>query len=133
MLLKIDLPLFIELPRKTKKNKRIYLNQNIFRNLHHRSINEAKHKYKDIVEILVKNHLPMPEGKLLFTYTLFPKSKRRMDLSNSLSAIQKFTDDALSELGIIEDDDYTVVAEVNYRFGCVDPINPRCELVIERL
>ena len=126
----ITLPLYVELPRKTIKNKRIYLNQNVFRNLHHRSMNDAKHIYKEIVAEATRNLSPLPKGKLRFTYTLYPKSKRRMDLSNSLSAIQKFTDDALVELGFIEDDDYTIVSEVIYRFGEVDKDNPRCILRI---
>lgn len=128
-LLKIRLPLYVEIVKKTKKNERFYLNQNKFRNCHHFTMNKAKHLYKDIVasERLPESTL---EGKLTFTYTLYPKSKRRMDLTNSLSAIQKFADDALVELGVIPDDDYKTVARVEYEFGGIDKEDPRAELVI---
>ena len=42
MIHKIESPLFVMLPRKTTKDKRISLNMNTYRNLHHRTNNDAK-------------------------------------------------------------------------------------------
>lgn len=128
-LMRIRLPLYVEIPKKTKKNERFYLNQNKFRNCHHFTMNKAKHLYKGII---ASKSLPERtlEGKLVFTYILYPKSKRRMDLTNSLSAIQKFADDALVELGVIPDDDYKTVAKVEYEFGGIDKEDPRAELLV---
>ncbi len=64
--------------------------------------------------------LKLPVDKpLWFVYTLYPGSKRRMDLANVLSAVQKFTDDALVDMGVLVDDDYKHVRAVDYRFGAV--------------
>jgi hypothetical protein len=66
-----------------------------------------------------------------FTYVAYPSSNRKFDLANVLSVVQKFTDDALIELGIIPDDCYKVIPEITYKFGGVDKVNPRAELVIK--
>lgn len=128
-LMKIRLPLYVEIPKKTKKNERFYLNQNKFRNCHHFTMNKAKQLYKNIIASKFLPDEPL-EGQLVFTYTLYPKSKRRMDLTNSLSAIQKFADDALVDLGVIPDDDYKTVSKVVYEFGCIDKEDPRAELIV---
>lgn len=66
----------------------------------------------------------------VFIYTIYPNSNRKFDLGNVCSIIQKFTDDALIELGIITDDSYKIIPNINYRFGGVDKENPRAELEI---
>jgi hypothetical protein len=68
-----------------------------------------------------------------FIYTVFPANNRKFDLANVLPIVQKFTDDALIELGIIDDDSYKVIRAIDYRFGHVDKDNPRCELEIRSL
>jgi Holliday junction resolvase RusA-like endonuclease len=133
-LLKLNLPLNVFTTKsKTKKSKYI-LNLNNFRNAHFRKNASAKIAYKEEVENIV------PKGfgyiiytPLRFTYTLYPKTRRRTDVSNPLSIIDKFTCDALVELGIIPDDNYTVIGEVVYKFGEVDKENPRAELSISTL
>jgi hypothetical protein len=64
------------------------------------------------------------------TYTYYAKSKRRIDVSNPCSIIDKFACDALVKAEILEDDSFKQIKEVVYRFGGVDKENPRCELVI---
>ena len=136
-LLELSLPVFIMLPRKTMKDKRFSLNQNIFRNKTFIEMNNAKKIYKDIVSEAVRetgiDDLRIRDTKVRVTYTLFPQSRRRTDLSNVLSAVQKFTDDSLVELGILEDDDYKIISEVVYKFGKVDKEHPRAELVVEKI
>lgn len=56
---------------------------------------------------------------------------RAFDLGNVAPAIQKFTDDALQELGVIENDNIKFIKAINYRFGWVMKDNPHCELRIE--
>lgn len=87
--------------------------------------------YKEIVADAVKK----AEGTLgkppyRFTYTVFAPTKRLFDLGNVCVIVQKFADDALIELGLLSDDNYTVVREIDYRFGGIDKANPRAELVI---
>jgi hypothetical protein len=124
----------VVIPRKTKEDKRFILNLNIYRNTHHMTLNQAKALWKGIVADAVEyvGAIPLiPPPPYAFTYTVFPGSNRAFDLGNVLPIIQKFTDDALIELGIIPDDSYKVIREINYNFGGVDKNNPRAELFIE--
>lgn len=131
--MKIILPLSVTIPRKTKGDKVFNLNLNIYRNTHHFTLNTAKKMWSDIVTAAAI-HTKMPsEPPYVFTYTVYPGSGRKFDLGNVCSIIQKFTDDALIELGIITDDSYKIIPKVYYRFGTIDKENPRVELEIESL
>lgn len=129
----LSLPLSVTIPRKTKEDKVVILNMNTFRNLHHMVMNQAKIAWVEIVRLEVTKevrwHVFPP---YLFTYTVFPSSGRAFDLANVCAAIQKFTDDALQELGVIENDNYKHIRAVRYEFGKIDKEHPRCELKIER-
>jgi hypothetical protein len=132
--MKLILPLSVVLPRKTKEDKKIMLNLNTFRNLHYMSMNQAKIEWSKIVanaisydEIEAWEYNP----PLIFTYTVFANDGRKFDLGNILPAIQKFTDDALVEIGEIEDDNYHIIGAINYRFGGIDKGNGRVELQID--
>ena len=132
----IDLPLAILLPRKTKADKRLAMNLNVYRNTMFQILNQAKQQYKEeVADILLT--IPHDQKKLtpplLFHYTLYPKSKRMTDLGNVLSIVQKFTEDALVECGIIPDDNYLIIPKVIHSFGDVDKENPRVTLVIEEI
>ena len=128
----ISLPLEVYLPRKTRGSKKLILNLNIFRNTHYMTLNAAKKEMKVHVE-RVARHFDSPPTPLRFTYTIFPSTGRKFDLANVCSIIQKFTDDALVEIGFISDDNYKIIREINYRFGNVDKENPRAELMIEEI
>jgi hypothetical protein len=93
-------------------------------------LNNAKIAWREIVQMAIVGEVDPPP--YIFTYTIYPASKREFDLGNVCSIVQKFTDDALVELGLLEDDNYKIITEVNYRFGCVDKENPHCELDITR-
>jgi Holliday junction resolvase RusA-like endonuclease len=129
----ITLPLEVWIPRKTREDKKIILNLNVYRNCHHMTLNAAKREMKLFVEQTAKELLEPISSPLRFTYTIFPATGRKFDLANVAPIVQKFTDDALVEAGFIKDDNYKIVAEVNYRFGNVDKENPRAELMIEEI
>jgi len=96
------------------------------------TLNQAKAEMAKHVSLAVNEcgeHELLPP--LRFTYTIFPATGRKFDLGNVCSIVQKFTDDALIELGVIKDDSYKVVSEVAYMFGGVDKENPRAELEIQ--
>ena len=126
------LPLEVWIPRKTTEDKRVILNLNIYRNAHHMTLNAAKQEMAKHVQLAVVGLAPI-DGRFRFTYTVFPETGRAFDLANVCSIVQKFTDDALIDCGIIKNDIYKIVAEVNYRFGKVDKANPRAELMIEEI
>lgn len=128
--MKLILPLAVMIPRKTREDKKFILNLNVYRNSHHFTLNAAKKEMLLHVKMsLTKCHMCVPPFR--FTYTIFPATGRAFDLGNVCSIIQKFTDDALTELGVIKDDNMTIIKEVVYRFGGVDKENPRAELDIE--
>ena len=134
--MKLSLPLHVILPRK-KGDRKWILNQNNYRNTHYITLNNVKKIYKDLVSVafqgwlLDDNYHNDPKPPFIFTYTLYPDSNRRMDVSNVCSVVDKFASDALIELGIISDDNHKIVSAINYRFGKVDKENPRVELCIE--
>ncbi len=138
--LKIILPLSVVLPRKTKKDKVFALNLNIYRNTHHMILSQAKNAWKKIVSdstpVVLDEKIGAFAGdntKYHFIYTVFPGSNRKFDLANVLPIVQKFTDDALIELGVISDDSYKIIPAIDYRFGKIDKQNPRIELEIKPL
>lgn len=129
--MKVTLPLFVLLPRKTKADKRISLNLNVYRNLNFIVNNQAKQIFKQAVATQLKDvKLNAP---IEIIYTLYPKTKRSLDIANILCIVDKFFCDALVECGCIEDDNYHFLPKVSYRFGGIDKDNPRAEAVIEEI
>lgn len=128
--LTINLPLFVILPRKRKKDKKYYLNLNIYRNTHFQVLNQAKYAYKEEVRKSLMAGHKITEYPLELRYTLYVSTKRRIDLTNVISVIDKFTQDALVELGIIEDDSILYIQRVTAVFGGINKHNPRCVLDI---
>jgi hypothetical protein len=129
--MKIILPLSVTLPRKTKADKVFILNLNVYRNCHHMTLNQAKIAYFTLVEKATFNSFrERIDPPLRFTYTIFPGSGRKFDVANVLPIVQKFTDDALIDMGFIPDDSYKVIPAIDYRFGGVDKEFPRVELEI---
>lgn len=127
----LSIPLAVTIPRKTKAPKRVALNLNIYRNTHHMTLNQAKAALKEHVRLAVGRIESIGPGPFEFIYTIFPATGRAFDLGNVGSIVQKFTDDALVELGIIKDDNHKIIARVVYEFGGVDKENPRAELTIQ--
>lgn len=113
------------------KTKWWSLNLNEYRNTHYQTLNETKIKYKAVMIDQVRT-LPT-FNKLRITYTLFPKTYKRCDISNICSIHDKYFSDILTELGKIPDDNYLYLPEVNYRFGGVDKLNPRVEIKLEEI
>lgn len=129
----ISLPLHACIRRKTAGDKYIQLNLNVFRNLHYTVMNNLKKSWIEVVRGQIDGKaMNKPDGPFLFRYTVYPGTMRKFDVANVCAAVQKFTDDALIELGVIKDDNYKIVRAVDYRIGDVDPENPRIELEITR-
>lgn len=121
----------IELPLEVyySKKKKFILNLNNYRNAHYRVLATAKKLYSENLQASLKGIKPFTEPVVL-EYTYFAKSKRRLDVSNPCSIIDKFTCDALVKAGVLADDSYNEIDKVIYKFGGVDKSDARCELVI---
>ena len=121
----IALPLSVAISSR----KRFTLNLNVYRNSHHSVLNKAKVNYTEIILPLLRGLNVSPPCVLIYRY--FAPTKRRVDIANVCSIIDKFTSDALVKAGVIEDDKTEIIRCVRYEWGGVDRDNPRCELRIE--
>ncbi len=130
--LTISLPLFVHTTKtKTQKGKFI-LNLNNYRNCHFIKLNKAKITYAKEVKKAIGD-IKIKFKKVELEYTYFASTKRRIDVSNPCSIIDKFTCDALSQIGIWVDDNSNIIKSVKYKFAGVDKNNPRCELKIREI
>jgi Holliday junction resolvase RusA-like endonuclease len=128
---KIISPLFVTLPRKTVKDKRIALNMNTYRNLHHRISNDAKKAYSEALrEQLEGLSIQTP---VEVTYKVYKGSKRRLDKMNVVSVVSKFLLDSITEYGCWEDDNDDYVKKETIEPTELDRDNPRVEIIIKEI
>lgn len=126
IIFQVSLPLSV----KVSKRKTFILNLNNFRNLHYRLLNNAKQGYTDLVMAIVPRIKLPHEQKIILVYVYYAPSKRKCDVANICSIVDKFTCDGLVKAGVIKDDNTDYVAEVRYIWGGVDRDNPRCDLFV---
>lgn len=111
--------------------KNISMNLNIYRNLHPQINNKAKVNFKSM---MANQILKLPcLNRIKIQYTLYPKTNRKVDVSNVCSVVDKFLCDSLVVLGKLEDDNYQFVPEVTYRFGMISKEDSRVEALITEL
>lgn len=124
--IKFSLPLSIT-PAKAKK--KFILNLNNFRNTYFRTLNDSKHEYAELIKsIAPKLNYKIEECEI--TYLYYHGNKRRVDLSNPCSIIDKFTCDGLTDFGYWDDDDSKTITSIHYKAMGIDKDNPRCDVVI---
>tara|TARA_B110000967_G_C18837599_1_gene537592 strand:- start:1061 stop:1456 length:396 start_codon:yes stop_codon:yes gene_type:complete len=124
-------PLFVMLPRKTRAAKRVSLNMNTYRNLHHRTSNDAKKAYTKLVgEQLIDLEIQTP---VEITYKVYKASNRRLDKMNVISVVSKFLLDAITEYGCWEDDSDLYVKKETILPTELDRVNPRVEVIIKEI
>ena len=122
-------PIYIDISRETKKDKRIYLNLNVYRNLHYIVNNQAKHIYLETIKTQIEKL--RFDNQIEIHFTLFEKSKRKVDRSNVLSIVEKFFCDSLVTCGCLDDDNDNFIKSTHYYSGGVDSKNPRVEILIK--
>ena len=110
------------------KDNIFYLNLNKYRNAHFYILNNAKVAYYELMKHEVRN-LPKFD-KLNIQYTVFAKNSRKFDIMNICSVVDKFFCDVLVTEGIIEDDNYTIVENIQCKFGGIDSTNERIEILL---
>ena len=125
------------IPIYLMKNKRqkIGLNLNHYRNLHYQTSNKLKKQMVEWISLWAIEYAPRKakiKGPLCFTYIIYRSSKRRADLGNIGSIVDKFVSDALVECGLIEDDNTDVIKEIVFVDGGVSRKNPRADLIISK-
>ena len=113
--MQIKIPLAIELPRKKTRPKKVILNLNVYRNLHHATNGEVKIEFTKLMKEQLER-LVFPEP-LELHYTIFRPTNRRMDTMNPGSVIDKFFCDALVHYGCISDDNDSVIVKTTFQSG----------------
>jgi len=124
--IKIDLPLYVFVSKIRKK----WLTLNSYRNWHYSVSNNCKKKFKEDIRSSLDFKLI---GQVRIDYEYYAPDKRKRDLMNVISVIDKFFQDALVESGCIEADDVSIVIEVNSKFMGIDRENPRLEVTITNI
>lgn len=112
------------------KKKKYFLNLNQYAKWHFQERNQLKRLFKKEIAKDIKHLTPL-KGSCRVCYTIFYPTNRKFDIDNIGSVVTKFNMDALVELGILDDDNCTVVKEITYKYGGVDRNEPRCEVSIE--
>lgn len=101
-----------------------------------RIINIPNKRYKDWLDDSLmqcqslknayRNAIPVEKAERVIV-TIYPSNKRKFDLDNRLGSIMDF----LVDLGIITDDNYTVIPEIKISVGEVRKNNGGCKIIIE--
>lgn len=91
------------------------MNLNVYRNLHFRSLSAQKNNFAKIAKKLLQDIPSM--GTIGLHYAVCPGTKRRLDIGNVASIIDKYFSDCLTEYGVIEDDNYKYIPFVSSGFG----------------
>lgn len=121
----LSLPLFI-----TTRSKRRWLTLNNYRNWHYQVSNNTKRRFKsDIARMLDFKF----DGRIKIEYFYWAPDKRKRDLMNVISVVDKFFQDAMVENGCIESDDLSIVTEVNSCYMGIDKLEPRLDVLITKL
>lgn len=122
----IELPLYLVVGKRNPK--KVPLNLNHYRNAHFHLLNSMKIAFKELVQKQIFDFTETqgkPSEPVKIYYQLFLPSKRKADISNIMSIVDKYFQDALVECGFLEDDNYTIIPKVVYEFIAIDKEKPR--------
>lgn len=131
MVHKIISPLYIDLPRKTKKDKRVYLNLNTYRNLNFIVNNQVKKTYLESLRGQLEGlEIQTP---VEIEYKVYKATKRLLDKMNVVSIVSKYLLDAITELNCWQDDNDKFVKKETILPTELDRDNPRVEVLIKEI
>jgi len=110
----IKVPLFVELSRKTKKAKKVWLNMNVYRNLHYIIENQCKDEFFKIIQPYLPNE--KIQNLELVSFQIYKcRSKKgeikKLDKSNVYAVLSKYFFDSLVLNGNLDDDNDTIIRE----------------------
>jgi Holliday junction resolvase RusA-like endonuclease len=127
----LECPTYVVLPMKTKKDKKISINLNTYRNLHFLVESKAKKLFKEIMRKQLEGiEIQTP---VEVSYKVYKASNRRLDKMNVISITSKYLMDAITEFGCWEDDDDTNIKKEILLPTEVDKKNPRIVVEIKSI
>lgn len=122
-----ELPIYMQVGKK-----KISVAVNWYRNAHYQVSNNAKRKYKKLIEDQFSG-LTKPAGKIHVTYEYYAARNNKPDLDNMTGTVKKFFQDAMVELGFIEDDNVSIIVSTKEKYMGIDRENPRVVAKITQL
>lgn len=114
--------------KKTRNNANCAITFNWSRAAHFRTYGKAKKKFKEMIEDQL-NQFDDIEGKLKIKYTYYA-ARKGTDLDNFTVCVIKFFQDALSESGLIKNDNVNFIVKSSQEYAGIDKENPRVEAEI---
>ncbi len=127
----LECPTFVVLPMKTKKDKKISINLNTYRNLHYLVESKAKKLFKEIMRKQLEGIEIQTPVEVI--YKVYKASNRRLDKMNVISITSKYLMDAITEFGCWEDDDDTNIKKEILLPTEVDKNHPRVVVEIRSI
>jgi len=103
--------------KKGKKKTPFALNMNVYRNTKHFMLNDMKIAFKELIVDQVESYagLKLKDFRIEYSITIGRKYKQ-FDISNTLSIVDKFFCDVLTEMEVIEDDSFQYLKEITFKF-----------------
>ena len=130
-MIKLELPIYHTFQRKTKKDTKILVGMNWYRNAHFRNSNQVKQYYHKLIHSKVTQSQKL-KNKYMVSYTLYP-SNSNCDLMNVVSVIDKFLNDALQDCGVVINDNIKFYKSMTAGVKEIDKYNPRIEIKITEI
>ena len=124
-------PTYIIFKYKNKKDKKVSINLNTYRNQHFLVESKCKKEFKE----LMRNQLEGIEFKtpVEITYKVYKASKRQLDKMNVISIASKYLMDAITEFGCWLDDNDDIIKKETILPTEIDKSNPRVEVLIKSI
>jgi len=113
--------------KHNKKN--VPINLNWYRNAHYQQSNKIKVKFKDHIKQQFEG-LPKIQTKISIKFVYYAARNNSPDLDNFTSISKKFFQDAMVELGLIEEDNINHIIATSEYYGGIDRENPRVEAFV---
>ena len=130
-MISLELPIYYTFTKKTKKDNKVLVGMNWYRNAHFRNSNQVKQHYHKLIYSKVTQSQKLKD-KYMVSYSLYP-SNSKCDLMNVVSVIDKFLNDALQDCGVIVNDNIKFYKHMIATVKEVDKLNPRIEIIIEEM
>lgn len=111
------------------KKKPFSLNMNVFRNTSSFLIKQADVNFRKYVSDNFPELASAKFKQVMLLYTIRFGNNRNRDLANVAVVIDKFFSDTLTEMGVLEDDNYSIIPIILYQ-GFKDIGNEICEIEI---
>lgn len=127
-----EFPLFVDIPKKTKKDERYWLNLNKYRNTQHFKLNTVKAIFHEQMKAQM---MPLRRftGPVRIHYDIYFHSNGRADTGNYSSVVSKFFEDALVEHGLLKDDSSKDILFTSYAPKGVVPKTGKVIVCVEEV